>query len=128
MASTSSGLVRWSPSTSGHSSLGLRMTYESVISTPIGSVEISARPVLPTTVSTSANDISRCSTSPAISTDSVSDTLGSRMIWTAMSPSSRRGTNSAPSPPKLATATAKSTAAPPTTTVRIPIARSRSGR
>ena len=67
--------------------------------TPIGSVAISGRPVLETTVSTSSGKRSsrQRSTRVVASIDSSSETDESRDAWIAIAPSSSVGTNSAPS-------------------------------
>ena len=79
-------------------SMGLSVTMTSLMLTPMGSVAISARPVLETTSSISSGKAatSRFSTCPACRVDSSSETLGSRRIWIASEPSSSRGMNSEP--------------------------------
>jgi hypothetical protein len=58
---------------------GFRITKTSEISTPIGSVAISARPVFDTTVSTSGNCRNTRSSSVVCRTDSSSEMLGRRI-------------------------------------------------
>ena len=60
----------------------------SLMFTPMGSVAISGRPVFETTVAISSGNASRSrrSTSVACWTDSSSETLGRRRIWSAKAP------------------------------------------
>lgn len=95
------------------------MTMTSLMFTPIGSVAISGRPVLETTVSISSGKASRSrfSTSVACWMDSSRDTLGRRSTWSANAPSSSRGMNSAPrkgaASPAVSTATSAATTTAP---------------
>ena len=79
-----------------HSSRGWSMISTSVCSGPIGSSEISARPVLDTTVRISGNARSRCSTYVETATEPSSAALGRRTTLIAIAPSSSAGMNSVP--------------------------------
>lgn len=70
----------------------------SEISTPMGSVAISARPVREMMVSISSGNasVNALSTRPVAAMDSSRDTEGGRIACMAMAPSSRVGMNSAP--------------------------------
>ena len=84
--------------------------------TPIGSDEMSERPVRLTTCRTSGSSMIASSIRRTVSSDWASDTEG---IWngcTTIEPSSIVGRNSVPSVGARAAATASSTSAPPTTT------------
>jgi hypothetical protein len=94
-----------------HSFLSRSLTITSVSSGPTGSVATSARPVRVTTDSTSGKRASTFSTCVPSRCASVMDTDGSRLMSSDSSPSSRRGTNSAPSErPSPPAATSPSTA------------------
>ena len=92
MASTNSSLVR----PVFHSFSGCSMMTRSFCSGPIGSSEISARPVFVTTVSTSGNLSRRCSMTVPTATDPSSEADGRRTTLMASDPSSSCGRNSVP--------------------------------
>lgn len=93
----------------------------------MGSVAISARPVLDTTVVISGKRFRTFSSSVVCRTDSSSDTLGSRQACSAIAPSSSLGTNSAPRNGITARLPASATTATVTVTTRLRMARPRSG-
>ena len=100
----------------------------SLVSTPIGSVGISAWPVRETTLSTSGNSIRIFSIIVVLLTDSERLTLGRRHAWTAIEPSPSRGTNSAPSHGTSVSDSAKIRRAASTTACGRSTADSSSGR
>jgi hypothetical protein len=66
-----------------HCSGGLSQTRMSLVSMPMGSVAISGRPVLETTVTTSGNRLRARSIVVVLASDSGRATLGRRRAWTA---------------------------------------------
>jgi len=96
-----------------HSSRGRSFTMTSVSSGPTGSVATSARPVRVTTERTSGKRASTSSTCTPRRCASLIDTDGRRLTSSDSSPSSRRGTNSAPSARPSASAPISASAAPP---------------
>ena len=100
----------------------------SLVSTPIGSVGISAWPVRDTTVRTSGNSSRACSMRVVLLMDSDSATLGRRQAWTAIAPSLRRGRNSAPMNGTSPSDAAKSAAATRPVTPGRDIAQASRGR
>ena len=124
IASTSSALSRPVP----HSRRGLSMTKTSFCSGPIGSSEISARPVLVTTVSTSGKRRRRFSMKVPTATEPSSEAFGSRTTLMAMAFSSSGGMNSVPTSGTAATAPASSATETPRVTAGLRIERSSSRR
>ncbi len=78
----------------GHSSRGRKLTIVSIMSIGAGSVGVSARPALPTTMSTSGNRQSTMSRAFKSSSDSVTDARGTVIGMSITIPSSSGAMNS----------------------------------
>ena len=104
------------------------MTKTSVRSIPMTSVAISGLPVRETTVLTSGKGRRILSISVVEARDWLRETLGSLDAWMTMSPSSRRGMNSAPKKVPAASDKAKRKAAMAIVSRGWDIARSKTGR
>ena len=99
---------------------GFSMMKTSLCSGPIGSSEISARPVLVTTVATSGKRMTRFSISCAITTEPSSEAFGSRTTLIAIAPSSRVGMNSIPRNGRNPTDSRSTSTAIPMVSLRAP--------
>ena len=95
----------------GHWSRGFRCTSVSVMFSGEGSVDVSARPTLATTVSTSGNASIAAFCRSAMRVFSASEMLGSAIGMNSKSPSSSGGMNSLPTRMPTPTAPAKNTTA-----------------
>ncbi len=112
----------------GHWSRGLNVMIVSVMLIGAGSVEVSARPILPTTLATAGSSAIILSCSRRISVALVSEILGSVIgIHIAVS-SSRGGMNSEPIVVAVYTADANRAAAASRVSTRCPRAKLNAGR
>jgi len=102
----------------GHSSFGLKMTTVSVMLMGAGSVAVSARPILPTTISTAGSAAMMRSCSRMSSVALVSEMEGSAMGIQSADSSSNGGMNSEPMVVATASAATNSVTAAPSVIAR----------